>query len=99
MATRINPTIGRVVWFHPATGSSARCHPDDEGVVTHAATVAHVNDDGTLNLSAVDSAGQQYAVSNVPLLQGDDVCSEGDAWAEWMPYQLAQAELESSKKK
>lgn len=87
MPTHITPTIGCVVLFKPGTDVGyGHCEQP------FAATVAYVNEDGTLNLSAVDHAGNQFAQQNVPLLQdGDLFPTDGSGYAYWMPYQIATA--------
>lgn len=78
----IIPTVGRVIWYHPHNRGR------DENL-RHAATVAFVNEDGTVNLSIVDCLGQTYVQRNVVLVQDQDKPAMGQA--EWMPYQKSQA--------
>lgn len=81
----IEPTNGRVVWYHPSAddGLSHRGQP-------LAATVAHVWNDRQVNLTVSDSNGNVFARQRVTLLQDNDVPGDG-AYAEWMPYQKGQA--------
>lgn len=83
----IEPTIGRIVWFHP--------HPDAPNQKLsgqpHAAKIAHVNADGTINLGCLNSLGLPYAATNVRLIQEGQVAPIAAAYAEWMPYQKGQA--------
>lgn len=81
----IKPSVGRVVLFHP--------HADDGGDINgqpHAATVAHVIDDRTINIAAVNENGSPYARQNVQLVQPGDPVPDHD-YACWMDYQLGQA--------
>ena len=91
--TTIVPSIGRVVLFRPATDLG-------HGLLEtpFAATVAYVNEDGTINLSVCDHAGNQFAQQNVPLIQdGEDFPDDGSAYAYWMPYQIATAAASEAK--
>lgn len=82
------PTTGRIVLFHPATDIGFGCVE-----TPFAAIVAYVNVDGTINLSAFDHAGNSFGQQNVPLIQdGEDVPTDGSAYAHWMPYQIKAAE-------
>lgn len=93
---RIEPTIGRVVWYRPANdGHAAGPHPGEQAL---AAIVAHVNDDGTLNLGVFNVAGVPFSAMNVPLVQDGDELPDG-AYAEWMPYQRAQAKKAEAEEK
>ena len=79
----IQPTIGRVLWYHPAHG-----HPE---APPHAAIVAFVWDDnGAVNLACFDQHGMSYSATRVPLFQGEGNRPD-KPYAEWMPYQLGQA--------
>lgn len=83
----IEPSIGRVVLFKPATDLG-------HGIVEQpfAATVAYVNPNGTINLSVADHAGNQFAQQDVVLIQdGEAHPDDGTAYAYWMPYQIAAA--------
>jgi hypothetical protein len=76
----ITPTPGRVVWYRTAGQEQAL-----------AATVAGVLAEDRVNLTVHDFDGRTFAKQNVKLWQGD---GEPPAmpYAEWMPYQKAQAE-------
>jgi len=78
----IKPTVGRVVWFHPAAAS-----PE-----TLAAIVTRVWSDGTVNLVVFSADGGSYGEHLVHLCQDDEYGNPGGgSWAEWMPYQKGQA--------
>jgi len=83
----INPSIGRVVWFHPPKG--------DENIVYRdqalAAIVTYVWSDRMVNLVVFDANGLHSAHTSVNLLQDDDAAPEYGRYAEWMPFQKGQA--------
>lgn len=76
----IKPTVGRVVWFHP----------DPASQVVLSAQIAHVNEDGTLNIGYLNKYGAHASATDVPLCQAGDEAPNGP-YCEWMPYQLGQA--------
>lgn len=83
----IQPTIGRVVWFHPAKEAD---EPFKEQ--PFAALIAHVLSDRLINVGYFDQNGNAYAAQNVTLLQeDDDVASDTGHFAMWMPFQISQA--------
>ena len=82
----IKPTIGRVVWYQPAHAPYA--DPLDQ---PFASTVCYVHDDRMVNLSVFTPAGTQFAAQEVVLLQDDDAAPAEGRYAQWMPYQTAQA--------
>lgn len=77
----IHPTVGRVVHFYRYFGAEVQ-----------AALIAHVNDDGTVNLAVFDHHGNpEPRPSNVMLVQeGQNPCADVQ-FCTWMPYQLGQA--------
>jgi hypothetical protein len=83
----IEPTIGRVVWFHGAP----------RNVMTRfsaqpmAAQIAYVWNAQCVNLRVIDHAGQAHAVTSVYLRQPGDPMPTLENWCEWMPYQKGQA--------
>jgi len=89
MATVIEPTIGRVVLFHPAEDDAQLA--DQYRGQSFAAIICDVHDSCLLNLIVFAKNGYPHARVNVPLLQGDGVADERVAYAHWMPYQLGQA--------
>jgi hypothetical protein len=82
----ITPTIGRVVWYHPA-------EPHDQ---PHPALVCHVWSDTCVNLAIFDANGNQYSMTSVLLVQDDNPVPSGGNYAEWMPYQKQQAAKEAA---
>lgn len=76
----IQPTIGRVVLVH--RGISDQPEP---------ALVSHVWSDNMINVGGFDRNGQPFALTNLHLKQ-DDAEQPPMPYAEWMPYQKAQAE-------
>lgn len=85
----IEPTVGRVVWYHPAESEVGEhgLVPSDQPL---AAVVAYVHSDTIINLMIIEANGVTHARTEVTLIQGDDKAPEG-AFAEWMPYQKGQA--------
>jgi len=72
----IKPTIGRIVWYHPAPGS--RMIKDEQPC---AGQVCMVHSDDVVNLSVVDHYGVQHSKVNVSLVQDGSV-PEGE-YCEW----------------
>lgn len=83
----IQPTIGRVLWFTPASGSEKQ--RDDKQPL--AALVTYVWNDRMVNLAAFDQDGNSFSATSVTLLQGDDAKPEHGYFASWMPFQKGQA--------
>ena len=84
----IHPTIGRVVLVTRIVNGS-RLSPQAEP-----ALVAYVHSDRMINVGGFDANGFPFQATSVTLLQDDDpapVYITG-TYAEWMPYQKAQAE-------
>jgi hypothetical protein len=81
----IKPTIGRVVWYHPAFASDSGSNE-----YTLAALVCHVHSDTSVNLAVFDSNGVAASKTSVFLFQGEGV-RPSFPYAEWMPYQIGQA--------
>jgi hypothetical protein len=76
----MKPTIGRIVWYHPAPS------------VTHAAKIAHVHSDTCVNLAVVDTNGVAYNKTSVLLVNDNVERPTGGNFCEWMPYQKRQAD-------
>ena len=83
----IEPTIGRVVWYHPKPGSGdpPPLYPEQPYV----ALIAAITPEGLLNLTVSNHAGYAFAKQGVRLRQDSDPVERGDA--EWMPFQKGQA--------
>lgn len=81
--TKINPTVGRIVWY----GGDKYFKQHDQPL---AAIVCCVNKGGTVNLAVFDSDGSTHHRQNVTLVQEGDKRPAG-AFCMWMPYQLGQA--------
>lgn len=89
----ITPTVGRVVLFHPNKNENFIATHGNEPVP---ALVAAVHSDTSINVGGFDANGSPFARQNVTLLQDDALPPEdGEQYAEWMPYQKAQAEAAS----
>jgi len=82
----IEPTVGRIVWFHPVKDVPMA----DDGQPL-AGIIARVWTPHLINLTYFDCHGGVHAEKSVMLLQDDDLPIEGQAYAEWMPYQKGQA--------
>jgi len=80
---KIEPTIGRVLWFYPR-GAQPPQQP-------HAAVVAYVHDDGRVNLGALTPDGVSYSATSVLLIQPGVEEPPNGNYACWMPYQQGQA--------
>lgn len=85
----IVPTIGRQVWFRPCAIAAGvmTLHSDQPC----AATVIHVWDERSVNLSVLDHRGKRHVFTSVTLLQDGDEAPADANYAEWMPYQVGQA--------
>lgn len=89
----ITPTVGRKVWFY-----SGNCQTPPAGFTTYPgdqacdATVVFVHNDRMVNLLVIDHIGRTYAIPSVRLVQpGDAEVDARSHRAEWMPYQVKQA--------
>ena len=86
---RIEPTIGRVVWFWPRTymatdsGNLGKDQP-------YTAQVCFVHKNGAINVAGYRHDGTHFTAQSVHLVQDGDEAPEGP-YAEWMPYQKGQA--------
>lgn len=84
----IKPTIGRVVWYHPPFVA-------DKDEETLPAIVCYVHSDECVNLAVFDANGLLSSQRHVKLYQGEG-SRPPTAYAEWMPYQIAQAQKEQA---
>ena len=80
----IEPTIGRVVWYHPVPGELGY------GIGPLAAIIVRVWSDYCVNLTVFDQNGDPHGKTSVALVQDDEAPMYG--YAEWMPYQKGQAD-------
>ena len=92
----ISPTVGRKVWYLPShqdlnIGTESTPPMTASGDQPLDATVVAVWGDRCINLVIFDSIGGMYTRRSVTLKQEGDVIPDGQAYAEWMPYQAAQA--------
>lgn len=85
----IKPTVGRKVWYRP------NLHDEQSGVANFGqpldATIVAVWSDSCVNLAIFDAYGMPHQRRSVVLMQDNMNISPGSAYAEWMPYQAAQA--------
>jgi len=87
------PTIGRRIWYWPATNEDDSAEgicldnsqPYDAGIV-------YVHADGTVNLGITDHTGDYFTNENVNIT---DEATPG--CAQWMPYQEKKAAEEAAK--
>lgn len=88
---RIEPTVGRVVWFYQSANTS------DSGFVPPspgeplAAIIAKVWNVNLVNLAVFDANGVAHSRTSVPLIQDDGPPLYQGYYCTWMPYQLGQA--------
>ena len=82
----IEPTIGRVVWYHPKPHSGDP--PPLFAELPYVALVAGILPNGLLNLAIWNHAGFSFQRQGVWLAQDDDPVEQGHA--EWMPFQKGQ---------
>lgn len=86
----INPTPGRVVWYHAAAHEREMSNYSDVPLAAH---IAFVFNERLVNLMVIDFEGNPRGRNSVPLLQeGDPKPSDAYCYCEWMPYQRGQAE-------
>ena len=88
---KIDPTVGRIVWFHPPTDSTNHAFAGNE---FFAATIARVLPDGKLNLGVLDGNGVNHSMVDVPLLQDGDEAPAKGYYAEWMAETKPQTKAE-----
>lgn len=82
----IEPTVGRIVHFTPATSLSVAKY--DQPL---AAIITYVWNPRMVNLTAFDAAGVPFSATSVTLLQDGDEPHLYGHYAQWMPYQKGQA--------
>lgn len=95
----IKPTIGRVVWFHPApcelsamqVGHAMVRHTDQP----FEAHVVHVWSDTCVNLVVFDHDGNMHKRTSVPI-NVENMGHPLGSYADWMPYQVGQAAKHSA---
>jgi hypothetical protein len=84
----IQPTVGRIVWYHPYQDEPKEFVCDKSDVC--AAIIAHVWSDTCVNLAVFDANGNQHNRTSVLLVQ-DGNPQPDYGFCEWMPYQKGQA--------
>ena len=84
----IKPTVGRVVLFHPGINFAGARPAAGEPLP---ALVCRVWSDRMINIGGFDADGNPFNATSVPLMQGDEPGAPADSYAEWMPFQKAQA--------
>jgi len=86
----IIPTVGRVVWFYPASNTAESGFVRNESGGPYAAIIARVWNDKMVNLTVFDANGAPHSRTSVTLVQGDDAAPDS-AFCGWMPFQKGQA--------
>lgn len=86
----IHPTVGRVVWFYPASGCAEAGFARHDIGGPYAALIAHVWTDSLVNLTVLDANGTPHGRTSVPLLQAGQEAPDY-AFCDWMPFQKGQA--------
>ena len=88
---KLLPTVGRVVYFHPASHKllgfqveGAMIRRGDQPFDAH---IVFVWSYTCVNLVVFDHNGNMHKRTSVPINQGNT----GGSYAEWMPYQVGQA--------
>lgn len=87
----IKPTVGRKVWYWPHLVDDATMNAVDSEQPLDA-TVLFVHDDRTVNLQIIDHMGHPHTLIQAVLRQPEDDKPSDEGYAEWMPYQVGQAE-------
>lgn len=87
----ITPTIGRRVWYRPSVGERSALGVWDGGQQPLDAGICYVWNDRMVNLTIAGPDGKMHSRTSVKLLQPGEPVPEGMSYAEWMPYQTAQA--------
>lgn len=88
MTARIEPTIGRVVWYWPGASRYLGTVFDDRQPFS--ASIAFVGLNDVVNLAVVDHAARPLQATSVPLWDGEGERPGVECW-QWMPYQKGQA--------
>ncbi|WP_423459986.1 Gp49 family protein [Ottowia sp. VDI28] len=88
----IPPTVGRVVWFHPAINTVESGFAQARGDAPLAAIIARVWSDNCVNLAVFDANGNSHSRTSVLLVQDADACDRpAGNYCTWMPFQKGQA--------
>lgn len=82
----IKPTIGRVLWYQPPKTIDAPLRDQP-----YPGLVCFVHSDTAVNLAYFDENGVSRSALQVQLVQDDATPDSCGHFAEWMPYQVAQA--------
>jgi hypothetical protein len=80
--SKIDPTVGKTVWFNPAYNSTNSAFAP---ATVCAAIVAAVLPDGRVNLAVFDANGASHSMEKVPLVQDGEASPENGYYAEWIP--------------
>jgi hypothetical protein len=95
----IHPTVGRVVWFRPNGAQHIKYMTEHDTSVPMDAHIVYVWGPRMVNLVIFDHNGLMYTRTSVDLVQeGDPIPPPGQAYCEWMPYQVGQAKKHEAEK-
>lgn len=92
----IPPTIGRVVWFYPATNSAEAGFAPPPAGEPLAAVIAHVHGPAMVNLAVFDANGVAHSRTSVLLCQDGEALPERGRYCAWMPFQKGQAKAQAT---
>lgn len=104
MTTKINPTIGRKVWFWMSADSleeSQSTVMDEHQAFDATVVFVHPDGSGSVNLLVADHDGETGMVADVPerpYVEGETEHGGDEDFFTWMPYQTAQAKKEELNK-
>lgn len=83
----IKPTVGRKVWIRGRVGSVDASQPED-------GTIVFVHGDTLVNIAGYNGNGNPFILTSCLLVQGDELPAGTATYAEWMPFQKGQAQMQ-----
>lgn len=91
LKTAVAPTVGLPVHFHTGTAWGGEGFVEDTDIDTYHAVIAHVNRDGSLNLTVSDRNGNPHGKVDVPFLhpwheRPSASTNPRGFWCEWPIY-------------
>lgn len=91
--SRIEPTIGRKLYFYPAGDPSVQRYDDQpiDATIVYVWTKTAPDAPQFLNLLITDHSGVTQVKTSVPLIQADEAEPTHGFYAKWMPFQVGQA--------
>lgn len=95
----ISPTVGRKVWYRPCPadieGQGGNSKMEVNGNEPLDATVVAVWGDRCINIAVLDIYAGLHERRSVTLIQEGDTPPSTGRYAQWMPYQTAQAKKDA----